>query len=273
METLDEFDNEYPLTVSFCEQISPQAFDQQALSYTKKSLQELYAQMEQNPGICKRVLRKRKQSENEKAGLVRFLKAKLFYMLQGDMNSDNVLGELELEEKVEQLRQEMEKASDYACAAKTALWRPLEVQMGKTAPLGGFSPSQNKLLDSGVPAMPRIFGSFPKQVERSPASGADLKQLWAGLASANRKSLVDLRPFVLNPGGFRPSFLGSNISRLKYSSFPRSPASGPAPSSHSAGSPGTTAVFNTPVLPKFKGDKDEEKESETAGPESKPTGA
>ncbi|XP_053224023.1 uncharacterized protein LOC128403346 [Podarcis raffonei] len=278
MEILDEFDNECPLLISFCERISPQDFDNQAVSYTQKSLQDLFAQMEQNPGICERVVRKRKQAENEGASLAQYLKAKFFSMLQGDVNNSNSLGEMEMEEKVEQLKREMEKVNDYARAAKSASWRsstmrPSEMRPRRTIPSGGFSPSQTKLLDSSVPPMPKVFGSFPKQMERSMGSNVDLKQLWAGMSSVNQKSMVDLRPVMLNPGGFRPSFLGStSISRLKYTSFPRAAASNAATSSQSSPSP--TSAFNTPVLAKFRGSKDEEKEdSENPGPDSQPTGA
>lgn len=74
METLDEFDNEYPLNMSFCKLISPEDFEVQSLSYTEQCLQELYTNMEQSPGICERVMRKRKQIEKEEAGLASFLK-------------------------------------------------------------------------------------------------------------------------------------------------------------------------------------------------------
>lgn len=74
METLDEFDNEYPLSMSFCKLISPEDFEVQSLSYTEQCLQELYTNMEQSPGICERVMRKRKQMEKEASGLASFLK-------------------------------------------------------------------------------------------------------------------------------------------------------------------------------------------------------
>uniref|UniRef100_A0A8C5RC74 Uncharacterized protein n=1 Tax=Laticauda laticaudata TaxID=8630 RepID=A0A8C5RC74_LATLA len=114
METLEEFDSEYPLVLSFCERISPQDYEGQSLSYTQKSLQELFTQMERKPSICERVVRKRKQAENERGSLGQYLKAKFFALLQGDVNYDNSLGEMEMEEKVEQLKREMEKANDYA---------------------------------------------------------------------------------------------------------------------------------------------------------------
>lgn len=77
METLDEFDNEYPLNISFCERISPLDFERESFNYTQKSLQDLYIRMDQNPEICERVVRKRMQVENEEAGLMQYLKVRL----------------------------------------------------------------------------------------------------------------------------------------------------------------------------------------------------
>ncbi|KAK9391459.1 hypothetical protein NXF25_017848 [Crotalus adamanteus] len=267
METLEEFDSEYPLVLSFCERIAPQDYEGQALSYTQRSLQELFAQMERNPSICERAVRKRKQAENERGSLGQYLKARFFALLQGDVNYDNSLGEIEMEEKVEQLKREMEKANDYARAAKTSSCRPAERRVRRPILMGGFSPTEAKPWDPGLPAMPKIFGSFPKQVEKN---STDLKQLWAGMSPVNQKSLVDLRPLMLNPGGFHPSFLNSNsISRLKYT-FPRVPASSsPTSSSQSSGSSGTTtSVFNTPVLARFRGNKEDEADKGSPGPDT-----
>uniref|UniRef100_A0A7M4EBA9 Uncharacterized protein n=1 Tax=Crocodylus porosus TaxID=8502 RepID=A0A7M4EBA9_CROPO len=114
METLDEFDDEYPLSVSFCKLISLEDFEEQSLSYTEQCLQELVTNMEQSPGICERAMRKRKQVEKEEAGLVSFLKAKFFGTLQGEMNCCNYLGIAEMQEKVAQLKRDMQKANSYA---------------------------------------------------------------------------------------------------------------------------------------------------------------
>lgn len=83
MEILDEFDNESPLYVSFCKRISPEAFERQSLTYTQTSLEELYTQMELNPGACERLVRKRKQLENEEGGLASYLKVHLGAFLIG----------------------------------------------------------------------------------------------------------------------------------------------------------------------------------------------
>lgn len=74
MEILDEFDDEYPLSMSFCKLISLEDFEEQSLSYTQQCLCELYSNMEQNPRICERALRKQKQMEKEEAGLISYLK-------------------------------------------------------------------------------------------------------------------------------------------------------------------------------------------------------
>lgn len=74
MEILDEFDNEHPLSTSFCKLISIEDFEEQALSYTQQCLCELYSAMEQDPRICERALRKQKQKEKEEAGLISYLK-------------------------------------------------------------------------------------------------------------------------------------------------------------------------------------------------------
>uniref|UniRef100_A0ABM5F1Z8 Uncharacterized protein isoform X1 n=1 Tax=Pogona vitticeps TaxID=103695 RepID=A0ABM5F1Z8_9SAUR len=275
METLDEFDNEYPLHISFCERISPEDFERQGLSYTQKALRELYAQMEQNPGACERVARKRKQAENEKASLVCYLKAKFFSLLQGDVNCSNALGGLEMEEQIEQLKREMEKANNYARAAKSSSWRLSQVRTRKTIPSGGFKPNQIKPLRPDAPEMPRIFGPVPKQqMEKTLGPPSDLKQLWAGMSSVSQKSMVDLRPFMLNPGGFRPSFLGSSsINQIRYSGFPGFPAGNSTLSSPSAAPPGNASPFGTPVLAKFKGTKEDEKDNEAPGSDVNPTGA
>lgn len=71
---MDGFENEYPLSVSFCKLISLEDFKEQSLSCTQQYLHELYSNTEQNPRICKRALRKQKQMEKEEAGLISYLK-------------------------------------------------------------------------------------------------------------------------------------------------------------------------------------------------------
>ena len=53
----------------------------------------------------------------------------------------------------------------------------------------------------------------------------------------------------------------------------RFPAGNSTLSSPSAAPPGNASPFGTPVLAKFKGTKEDEKENEAPGPDVNPTGA
>ncbi|XP_042297397.1 uncharacterized protein LOC121916429 [Sceloporus undulatus] len=277
MEILDEYDNEYPLIISFCERISPQDFEGQSMYYTQKALQDLYAQMEQNPSICERVVRKKKQEEKENAGLGEYLKAKFFAMLQGDVNYANALGEIEMQERVEQLKRDMKKAHKYARSAWRASWRPPERRTRRAFMLGGFRPRQNRhMVPRSNPDMPKIFGTFPKQMERRLNPNMDLRQLWAGMSSVNQKSMVDLRPLMLNPEGFRPTLLGnSSLGRMRYSNPRRFPSHSPASSSQppSSSSSSSTSIFNTPVMARHKGNKEDDKDHDAPGSDFNSSGA
>ncbi|KAM9625062.1 uncharacterized protein ACIBXB_018730 isoform 2-T2 [Morphnus guianensis] len=149
MEILDEFDNEYPLSISFCKLISLEEFEEQSLSYTQQCLHELYSNMEQNPRICERALRKQKQMEKEEAGLISYLKAKIFQALQGELNYSNYMGIAEMKEKVLQLRQDMQRVNNYAHAAKTGKGQHPRQPWGKKHTLeGGFSCLHSKVPES-----------------------------------------------------------------------------------------------------------------------------
>ncbi|XP_074868435.1 uncharacterized protein LOC142022472 [Carettochelys insculpta] len=285
METLDEFDNEYPLSISFCKLISPEDFEAQSLSYTEQCLQELYTNMEQCPGICERVMRKQKQMEKEAAGLASYLKAKFFWTLQGEMNYCNSMGIAEMQEKVMQLKRDMQKVNNYAQAAKAVKVRCARQVAGKKQALeGGFCPSQARASGSiALPkfSMPRVFGPFPeqmsRQMDRATASNTDLKHLWAGVSTMNQKSMVDLHPIVLNPSGFHASLqAGKHINKLRYTSFSRPPGTCPKPSPQKAcpdNMKSTPSVFDTPMLSKFQGGSEDDIDNEKPGPSAPPKGA
>ncbi|XP_034646988.1 uncharacterized protein LOC117888057 [Trachemys scripta elegans] len=285
METLDEFDNEYPLSMSFCKLISPEDFEVQSLSYTEQCLQELYINMERSPGICERVMRKRKQMDKEAAGLASFLKAKFFWTLQGEMNYCNYVGIAEMQEKVVQLKRDMQKVNNYARAAKAVkVRRPRQVTGKKQALEGGFCPSWARTSGSTAPpkfTMPRVFGPFPelmsKQMDRTTASNTDLKHHWAGVSTMNQKSMIDLHPVVLNPGGFQASLqAGNHLNKLRYTSLSRPPGNSPNPSPQKAGPSdmkSTPSVFDTPMLSRFQGGSEDDMDNEKPGPSSPPKGA
>ncbi|XP_067316829.1 uncharacterized protein [Anolis sagrei] len=201
--------------------------------------------------------------------------AKFFALLQGDSNCVNALEEMEMEERVEQLKRDMKKVNSYARAAKRTTWRPPERRTRRAFMLGGFSPRQNRIRT--LPPMPEVaqtMAVFPKQTERSANSNMDLKQLWAGMSSVNQKSMVDLRPFILNPSGFRPTSLGNSsvVSRMRCSNLPRFPNSGLSSSSPSPSSSGSAGAFNTPMRARFKGNKEDENDNDGKGPDNNPPG-
>ncbi|XP_067163427.1 uncharacterized protein [Apteryx mantelli] len=282
METLDEFDNEYPLSTSFCKLISTEDFEEQSLSYTQQCLHELFSSMEQNPGICERAVRKQKQMEKEGAGLISFLKAKVFWTLQGELNYCNYVGIAEMQEKVSQLRRDMQRANNYARAAKTGKRRRARQLRGKKKPLeGGFSLFHSRIPETPKFTMPRVFGPFPevvnKQVDRTATSSPDLKQQWAGVSTMSQKSMVDLHPVVLNPGGFYNSLQAGNcMNKLRHTNFSRLLGNAPMPSPQNADRTGTKPAASVLIVPmpcKLQGGAEDEMDSEKPGPSSSSNGA
>lgn len=73
MEVLDEFDSEFPQTVTFCQLISEEDFETQAATYTERALRRLFRSLDRNPALAERVVRKGKQAECERRGLLSFL--------------------------------------------------------------------------------------------------------------------------------------------------------------------------------------------------------
>jgi hypothetical protein len=73
MEVLDEFDSEFPQSVTFCQLISEEDFERQAATYTERALRRLFRTLDRNPALAERVVRKGKQTECEQRGLLSFL--------------------------------------------------------------------------------------------------------------------------------------------------------------------------------------------------------
>lgn len=73
MEVLDEFDSEFPQSVTFCQLIPEEDFERQAATYTESALRLLFLSLDRNPALDERVVRKGKQAECERRGLLSFL--------------------------------------------------------------------------------------------------------------------------------------------------------------------------------------------------------
>ncbi|XP_025893220.1 uncharacterized protein LOC112945773 [Nothoprocta perdicaria] len=206
----------------------------------------------------------------------------MFWTLQGELNCCNYVGIAEMQEKASQLRRNMQRANNYARAAKTGKGRCARQLRGKKKPLeGGFSPSHSRLPETSKLTMPKVFGPFPevvnKQVDRNAASNPDLKQQWAGVSAMSQKSMVDLHPIVLNPGGFYNSLqAGNGVNKLRHTNISRllGGASTPSPLHvDSAGTKPAAPVLTTPMPCKFQGGGEEEMDSEKPGPSSSSNGA
>lgn len=70
MEVLDEYDNEFPQSVTFCQLISEDDFERQAATYTERALRRLFRCLDRNPALAERVVRKGKQTEMEQRGFL-----------------------------------------------------------------------------------------------------------------------------------------------------------------------------------------------------------
>ncbi|XP_036596130.1 uncharacterized protein LOC118832856 isoform X1 [Trichosurus vulpecula] len=267
MEVLDEFDWEHPLTFTFCELISEEAFERQAVSYTERSLRRLFRSMDRNPALGERVVRKWKQEERERLGLISFLTGRFFQALQGDLNRYNNVGALELQQRLDHLKKKMQKLNTYAQDARQKRRKRGACGLDRSPSTAGSilsrSPGATTISNcSAIPVtyMPRVFGPFPplsdEQTETlaGPNSEVKLMQLnWTGLSAAPKR-MVDLTPLVLNPGGFHSSLLsGSPTHKFQCPGFPWSLGLGSTTNPEgSAPTVRNASVFTPPVLLKFQ---------------------
>ncbi|KAM6422865.1 uncharacterized protein PHA67_005176 isoform 2-T3 [Liasis olivaceus] len=215
--------------------------------------------MEQNPGICASVVRKRKQLDSEDAGLVSYVKAKFSSLF----HHHDSLEMDDIQEEVKQLKSEMQRVNNYAFAARKATQLPPERRTRKRIALGKSNPSQTTLCEPVVPAMPKIFGPFPNQAERLAGTvNVDLKQASAGVQPVSQKSPVNLHPLLLRPNSC--SFLwDDNFSRLRPTPFPRTTAKSPGPTGpFPNANPASSLVLNPPTFAEPRGRREDCKEDD-----------
>lgn len=89
MEVLDEFDTEFPQSVTFCQLISVEDFERQAATYTERALRRLFRTLDRNPALAERVVRKGKQAECEQRGLLSFLWVRAAGRTAGEWDGDH----------------------------------------------------------------------------------------------------------------------------------------------------------------------------------------
>ncbi|EPQ13488.1 hypothetical protein D623_10021796 [Myotis brandtii] len=279
MEILDEFDSEFPQSVTFCQRISEEAFERQAATYTERALRRLFRSLDRNPALAERVVRKDKQAECERRGLLSFLWAKFFCAVQGELNFCNSMGALEMHQRLEHLKRSIHRVHLYSQKARKKRRKPkvkklepvllrnrstspcLPPTLLPPPPLPPPATTMSSVVVRSSPSvytMPRVFGPFPplpsKSTEKLEVSSSEVKLNWPGLSSNPKRHMVNLTPLVLSPGGFHFSYLPRNgVHKLHYPGFPWTSACNDSPNTEETPSPPVeTPVFTPPVLLKFQ---------------------
>ncbi|OBS63545.1 hypothetical protein A6R68_07953 [Neotoma lepida] len=278
MEVLDEYDNEFPQNVTFCQLISEDDFERQAATYTERALRRLFRSLDRNPALAERVVRKGKQTEIEQRGLLSSIWAKFVCAVQGELNQCNSMGALEMHQRLEQLKRRINRVHLYSQGAKKRRRKlkqkkadPILFRDQATSPCLPPAPLPPPMppppvttmasvvaASPSVYTMPRVFGPFPplsgKQMEKLDISRSEVKLNWNGLSSTSKSHMVDLTPLVLNPGGFHFSYLaGSSAHKLHCPGFPWTAAYNEPSSTDEAPAPVVKApIFTPPVLLKFQ---------------------
>ncbi|XP_055406049.1 uncharacterized protein LOC129629872 [Bubalus kerabau] len=249
MEVLDEFDSEFPQTVTFCQLISEEDFERQAATYTERALRRLFRSLDRNPALAERV-------------------AKASCAVQGELNGCNSMSALEMHQRLEQLKRRIHRVHLYSQDAKRRRRKrkrkkPERIVSAAPGLLPALLPPVPPLLPTAPTAapppavytMPRVFGPFPPLpstlLEKVEVSRSELKLNWTGLSSNPKSPMIDLTPLVLNPGGFHFSYLTrNNAHELR---FPwTSVCSSPAAPEETPSSSVRASIFTPPVLLKFQ---------------------
>uniref|UniRef100_A0A8I3PS11 Uncharacterized protein n=2 Tax=Canis lupus familiaris TaxID=9615 RepID=A0A8I3PS11_CANLF len=277
MEVLDEFDREFPQSVTFCRLISEEDFERQAATCTERALRRLFRSIDRNPALAERVVRKAKLAEYERRGLFSFFWAKFFCAVQGELNCCNSMGALEMHQRLEQLKRSIHRVHLYSQDAKKKRRKPklksepillrdrstspcLAPTLLPPPPLLSPTTTMASAVAPSPPVytMPRAFGPFPplpsKSMEKLEVAKSEVKLNWAGLSSNPKSHMVDLTPLVLNPGGFHFSYLtGNSAHKLHCPGFPwTSACSGSPNTEETPPAPVKASIFTPPVLLKFQ---------------------
>ncbi|XP_024833639.1 uncharacterized protein [Bos taurus] len=241
MEVLDEFDSEFPQTVTFCQLISEEDFERQAATYTERALRRLFRSLDRNPALAERV-------------------AKASCAVQGELNCCNSMSALEMHQRLEQLKRRIHRVHLYSQDAKRRRRKrkpkkPERVlsQDRSTSPclLPALLPPGPPLLPTASTAAPPPAVYTMPKLEEVEVSRSEVKLNWTGLSSNPKSHTVDLTPLVLSPGGFHFSYLTRNNAhklQVPWTSVCRSPAAPEETPSSSV----RASIFTPPVLLKFQ---------------------
>ncbi|XP_049722541.1 uncharacterized protein LOC126065945 isoform X3 [Elephas maximus indicus] len=259
MEAMDEFDHEFPQSVTFCQLISEEDYERQAATCTERALRRLFRSIDRNPALAERV-------------------AKFFYAVQGELNYCNSMDAMEMHQRLEHLKRSIHRVHLYAQDAKKKRRKPklkkLEPILLRdratspclpppSLPPPLLPPPATTMASVVAPSppvytMPRVFGPFPplsnKLMENVEVSSSEVRLNWTGLSSNPKSHMVDLTPLVLNPGGFHFSYRpGNSAHKLHCPGFPWTSTCSGSPSTEEMPSPPVKAsIFTPPVLLKFQ---------------------
>ncbi|XP_027836093.3 uncharacterized protein LOC114118901 [Ovis aries] len=299
MEILDEFDREFPQTVTFCQLISEEDFERQAAACTERALRRLFRSLDRNPALAERVVRKGKQAECERRGLLSFLwvrrlassappcprpsQAKASRAVQGELNCCNSMSALEMQQRLEQLKRRIHRVHLYSQDAKKrgrkrkpkkperVVWQDRSTSPclppALLPPVPPLPPTASTAAPPpAVYTMPRVFGPFPPlpstSLEKVEVSRSEVKLNWTGLSSHPKSHMVDLTPLVLNPGGFHFSYLTGNDMHKLHLPW-TSVCSSPTAPEETPSSSVKASIFTPPVLLKFQSVPKPKGDSET----------
>uniref|UniRef100_A0A4X1UVR1 Uncharacterized protein n=1 Tax=Sus scrofa TaxID=9823 RepID=A0A4X1UVR1_PIG len=219
MEVLDEFDSEFPQSVAFCQLISEEDFERQAVTYTERALRRLFRSIDRNPALAERVVRKGKQAECEQRGILSFLWAKFSSAIQGELNCCNSMGAREMHRRLEQLKRRIHRVHLYSQDAKKKRRKPkakkpepiilrdqstspcLPPTLLPPPPLPPPATTVTSMVAPSPPVytMPRVFGPFPPLPSTSVSdSGRGSLACLLGITPAiPRPAAVGLKTFFL----------------------------------------------------------------------------
>ena len=112
-ELFDQFDPASPCTTSFCSRISKEEYEKQGSDLTQQAVADLIRYLDYNPTAYHNILRKRKREDEENAGVLSWLKVKMFTAMFGDEYCEK-LDDNETKQKLTALKDEMIRAYNYS---------------------------------------------------------------------------------------------------------------------------------------------------------------
>ncbi|KAL5017511.1 hypothetical protein ScPMuIL_007100 [Solemya velum] len=133
LEAYGEFDEACDMNSAYCRQMTVEQFEEQGQNETEKALQQLMAELSKNPAAIRSLLQKRKKEDMENAGVLSFLKAKMYSFMMGDRHQAFEVSDKDVHMKLDSLKTGMQKAFDYSKENRCRRSARLSEQRNKNA--------------------------------------------------------------------------------------------------------------------------------------------